>query len=159
MRHSEVGMVDVRRLDPTSWTVYREVRLAALADAPAAFGTTLDQASRRTDDEWRAALLDRVTFVAFDGDRPVGLVSGIAGSDPGLAELISMWVAPAYRRQAVGARLVREVARWARGEGYRELRLGVVDDNRGARGLYERLGFTPTGATEPYPNDPRRHEI
>lgn len=151
-------MIDVRRLDPSAWAVYREVRLAALAESPAAFGTTLEQASARTEAEWQAALRDRVSFVAFVGERPVGLVSGIAGPVPDRAELISMWVAPEHRRQSVGERLVREVTKWARHQGYRELRLGVVDDNRGARAFYERLGFIPTGVTEPYPNDPRRWE-
>ena len=159
MRHSE-GVIAIRRLDPSSWTVYREVRLAALADSPAAFGSTLKQASRRTDAEWRACLLDRVNFVAFDGVRPVGLVSGIAGgAEPDRAELISMWVAPGYRRQSVGERLVREVVGWAREEGYPYLALSVVDENHAARALYERLGFAPTGATFPYPNDGARCEI
>ncbi len=152
-------MVDVRRLDPSSWTVYREVRLAALAESPGAFGSTLEQASGRTEEEWRACLYDRVNFVAFDRDRPVGLVSGIAGPEPHVAELISMWVAPEHRRQSVGESLVREVAAWARDEGYRELRLTVVDDNGGARAFYERAGFTPTGATHPYPNHPQRWEL
>lgn len=158
MRHSG-GVIQIRRLDPSSWITYREVRLAALADSPGAFGTTLEQASRRTDAEWRASLVDRVNFVAFDAGRPVGLVSGIRGPEPGCAELISMWVAPAHRRHAVGKQLVREVVAWARGEGYRTLALTVVDANDGARALYQRLGFAPTGATFPYPNDPDRWEI
>ena len=151
--------MQIRRLDPSSWITYREVRLAALADSPGAFGTSLEQAARRTDDEWRASLLDRVNFVAFDAGRPIGLVSGMAGAEPGRAELISMWVAPAHRRRAVGKRLAREVVAWAREEGYRSLALSVVDGNDGARALYQRLGFAPTGATFPYPNDPERREI
>lgn len=152
-------MIDVRRLDPSAWAVYREVRLAALAESPRAFGTTLEQASARTEPEWQAALADRVNFVAFDADRPVGLVSGIAGSVPHRAELISMWVAPEHRRRAVGERLVGAVVAWAREQGYRELLLGVVDDNGGARAFYERLGFSSTGVTYPYPNDPLRWEL
>ena len=152
-------MVEVRRLDSGSWTVYREVRLHALADSPGAFGTTLEEASGRTEAEWRSALRDRVNFVAFDGARPVGLVSGIATAGSDRAELISMWVAPSHRRQSVGERLVREVVAWARDEGYRRLALSVVDENVAARSLYQRLGFTPTGATYPYPNDPDRCEI
>ncbi len=149
----------IRRLDAGAWGIYREVRLAALADAPGAFGTTLHEASRRTQAEWEACLLDRVNFVAFDGARPMGLVSGVDTSEPGRAELISMWVAPTHRRRAVGERLVREVVAWARAQGYRRLTLTVVDDNDAARVLYERMGFAPTGATLPYPNDPARWEI
>lgn len=151
-------MIEIRRLAPASWTTYREVRLAALGDSPGAFGTTLEQAAKRTEAEWRESLLDRVTFVAFDGPQPVALASGIAGEHPGAAELISMWVAPTHRRQGVAERLAREVVKWARTEGYDELTLSVVDDNAPALALYQTLGFTPTGATAPYPNDPNRHE-
>lgn len=158
MRHSG-GLIQIRRLDPSSWITYREVRLAALADSPGSFGSTLEQASRRTDAEWQASLVDRVNFVAFDAGRPVGLVSGMAGAQRGSAALISMWVAPSHRRRAVGKRLAGEVVAWARAEGYQSLVLTVVDDNDGARALYERLGFAPTGATFPYPNDAARYEI
>lgn len=158
MRHS-AGVIQIRSLAPSSWITYREVRLAALADSPGAFGTTLEQASRRTEAEWRASLEDRVNFVAFDAGRPVGLVSGIAGAEPGRADLISMWVAPAHRRRKVGERLVREVVAWAREEGYRSLALAVVDGNDGARAFYQHLGFAPTGSTFPYPNDPALSEV
>lgn len=158
MRHSG-GMIAIRRLERTAWATYREVRLAALADSPGAFGTTPADAARRTEAEWRGCLLDRVNFVALDGARPIGLVSGIAGREPDRAALISMWVAPSHRRRGLGERLVREVVSWAAGEGYSSLGLSVVDDNLGARAFYERIGFAPTGATFPYPNDPAWREL
>ena len=155
-------MVAIRRLDPTAWAAYREVRLASLADSPGAFVVTLDQALERTDADWRASLLDqssRVTFAAFDGPHPVGLVAGVPGAESDVAELASMWVSPRHRRRALGRRLVGEVVAWARAEGFRELRLWVVEGNAPARGLYRRLGFAPTGSTQPYPNDDEQTEI
>lgn len=39
--------VEVRRLGGEEWTVLREVRLRALADAPGVFGASLGEARRR----------------------------------------------------------------------------------------------------------------
>jgi ribosomal protein S18 acetylase RimI-like enzyme len=38
--------------------------------------------------------------------------------------------------------------------GARALQLMVTSNNEPATRFYERLGFTRTGRTEPYPNDP-----
>ncbi len=47
-----------------------------------------------------------------------------------------------------------EVVAWARMRGARTLQLMVTSVNKPAMRFYERLGFTRTGRTEPYPNDP-----
>ena len=65
-----------------------------------------------------------------------------------------MWTAPTHRQRGVGRLLVDEVLNWARGRGARVLLLMVVGNNDSAIRFYERLGFTRTGRTQPYPNDP-----
>jgi GNAT superfamily N-acetyltransferase len=52
------------------------------------------------------------------------------------------------------ASLVNNVLNWARGRNARSLLLMVTSNNEPAIGFYQRLGFTRTGRTEPYPNDP-----
>lgn len=94
-------------------------------------------------------------FLALDQ----GTACGIAGSfldqnDPANAHLISMWTAPTHRRQGVGRLLVNAVLNWARGRNARILQLMVTSNNEPAIRFYQRLGFTRTGRTEPYPNDP-----
>ena len=56
-------------------------------------------------------------------------------------------VSPEARGKGVGSRLLAEVLALAAAEGYRTVRLDVVDTNPAARRLYERLGFVPTETT------------
>ncbi|PYY15895.1 MAG: GNAT family N-acetyltransferase, partial [Acidobacteria bacterium] len=56
--------------------------------------------------------------------------------------------------QGVGRLLVGAILDWARQRGARTLRLMVTSNNEPAISFYQRLGFTLTGRTEPYPNDP-----
>jgi len=140
-------VVAIRRLDPDDWQAWRELRLAALAEAPGAFGSTLADWKDAGEDRWRARLGipgSHNVLAVLDG-RPVGMASGVPTDDPALVELISMWVSPGARGRSVGRALVDEVAGWARRVGAHLLRLDVVEGNTAALCLYERTGFRCTG--------------
>lgn len=145
-------MLELRTLGPDDWPLWRELRLAALADAPDAFGATLAEWSGEGDREerWRARLSipGAHDLVAFLDDAPVGMVTGVPTDDAGLIELISMWVSPAGRGRGVGDRLIQAVERWAAGQGAAAVRLSVMIDNPNAIALYERHGFTAPVAPE-----------
>ena len=49
------------------------------------------------------------------------------------------------RGQGIGGTLLDHLSAYAGSHGYRQLRLEVVDTNPGARRLYQRKGFVPTG--------------
>jgi GNAT superfamily N-acetyltransferase len=107
------------------------------------------------EENWRERLANRPQFAAELDGEIVGTAAGIA-SDEGSAALISMWVAPRARGQGIGARLVNAVLDWAKGEGYTSVSLWVTDGNAVAERLYERCGFTRTGAVQPvHPGEPR----
>jgi GNAT superfamily N-acetyltransferase len=128
----------------------RAVRLAALADAPDAFGGTLAEAAARPADEWRQHIIELATFVAVDGDIDVGMVRAARHPDePKAGELLSMWVAPGARGRGVGDALIDAVVAWARAEGLSRIVLEAI-------GLYARHEFTPTGITGALP-PPRTH--
>ena len=154
-------MVDVERMGPTEWERVRQVRLAALADAPEAFGTLLADELERSPESWRARLEaeDTATFLAREGDKDVGIVTGAPFSDhPSCAGLFAMWVEPAARGRGVGDRLVDAVGGWARVRGYQQLILHVADENQPAIALYNRHGFEPTGRRGSLPA-PREHVL
>jgi len=149
--------LELVRLAPTAWREYRVIRLAALAEAPFAFGSTLAEERRLRAADWRARLARRAQFVVRCRGEAVGTVGGVV--DDG-AELVSLWVHPAWRGRGVADVLVRAVLDWARAEGYREVRLWVAADNAPAERLYGRLGFVRTGQVQPVtPNDPTRQEF
>ncbi|WP_411122994.1 GNAT family N-acetyltransferase [Streptomyces sp. x-19] len=146
----------VRPLAVEDWALYRTVRLAALADAPEAFGSTWESEQAFTEDRWRERLARRNQFVAQDGDRTYGLI-GIVPVEAGRAELVSMWVHPDGRGRGVGDLLVRAALQWAKDHGCPRVELWVAEENDRAERLYARHGFQRTGRVQPVrPGEPRR---
>ncbi len=123
----------VRRVRPDEGLRLRALRLRALADAPSAFGSTLAREEAFAESVWQeraargAAGEDRVTYVAEDGDRWVGMVTGLVDdADEPRLEVVGMFVEPVARGRGVGAALR----------------------------LYQRCGFSPTGKTKPLDHTP-----
>ncbi|HXI96253.1 MAG TPA: GNAT family N-acetyltransferase, partial [Candidatus Acidoferrum sp.] len=140
--------------------MFREVRLAALQEAPYAFGSTYERERSAEESNWRERLGNRTQMVAEVGGEIAGTAAGIAADgDPAggrTAALISMWVAPYARGLGVGARLVNAVVDWAKSEGYDSVFLWVTEGNEVAERLYERCGFLRTGQQQPvHPAEPR----
>jgi GNAT superfamily N-acetyltransferase len=142
--------VELRRLGPDDWQLWRDVRLEALAQAPAAFGSALAdwQGDGDTETRWRSRLED-VPFnvVALLDGRPAGQVSGLDRDEGQTVELISMWVAPFARGTGLGAELVESVVAWAYDLGATTVLLAVKPTNAPALALYERMGFIDRGAS------------
>jgi ribosomal protein S18 acetylase RimI-like enzyme len=141
-------VIELQVLRPDDWRTWRRLRLAALAEAPYAFGSRLAdwQGDGDREERWRARLGIPGSFnvvAVLDGE-PAGLASGVPAGE-GAAELISMWVSPVARGHGVGDHLVQAVARWAQRAGAAVLRLAVVPGNENAAALYRRNGFHLTG--------------
>jgi GNAT superfamily N-acetyltransferase len=145
----ELAELVIQRLAAADWATFRAVRLAALRDAPEAFGSTATNAEKLDEAEWRRRLEQRAVFLAEVASQGVGLAAGIEGDQPNEAELISMWVAPAWRGHRVGDRLVDAVLAWAASEQFRTMCLWVATGNARAERLYARHGFAPTGRVQP----------
>ncbi|MFE4517896.1 GNAT family N-acetyltransferase [Kitasatospora sp. NPDC056783] len=138
---------ELRTLTSDDWPLWRELRLAALAEAPYAFGSTLADWQDAEESRWRSRLeipgaLDLIALV--DG-RPVAMASGVpVDDDAKAAELISLWVGPQARGRGVADRLIAEIAAWAAERGRTTLKLAVAPDNAAALALYRRNGFADT---------------
>lgn len=147
--------ISVRRVRAEDWQRLKAVRLAALAESPPAFGSTLDHEVAFDDAVWRqrAANTRNATFFAVDPYDVVGLVTGV---DEEPLHLVSMWTAPHVRRRGAGRALVQAVLDWA---GDRRVELWVTRGNDAAHALYEAMGFVDTDDVRPLPSDPGKEEI
>ena len=88
-------------------------------------------------------------FVSLDGsEHPAGFLLARRAADE--AEILSLGVLEARRRQGHAAALVRRTAEEAAARGASRLFLEVAEDNRPAQALYSRLGFVRIGVRPGY---------
>lgn len=153
----------VHRVRAEDWTRIKALRLAALADTPAAFVERYEDAATFPDAEWqfraeRAARDTNMQVLAAGSDGEwVGMMSAFIPEDePRRAKLVGVWVHPDHRGRAAGvARLLLDtVLDWARDEvGVDRIDLQVTETNTRAIAFYLRSGFVRNGKDEPYPLD------
>ena len=138
-----------RMLGSDDWRAWRAMRLQALQESPAAFGSTYAHEQHQPESFWRQRLGDpgSVSVLAGSGSRPVGMGCGVPDL-PGLLHVVAMWVDPAARRQGV-AHAVLDVLRDRAAARDLLLQLDVETTNAAARRCYEAYGFVATGETRP----------
>jgi predicted GNAT family acetyltransferase len=147
----------VRRIAPDEWARWRDFRYAMLQEAPYAFGSTYAEMVARPDDEWR----ERATALSTGETQVLYLVEedgewlACAGGyvEDGVPNVFGVWTRPDARGRRLAETCIGNVVEWARQTGATEIRLWATDTNTNARRVYDRLGFTPTGVTQPLPSD------
>lgn len=149
--------VVVRRVARNEWQTFREVRLAALADAPYAYLTTLAEAQAQPDQLWQDRIAANPHFLATVDGVAAGMTVVIA-TDSG-REMVAVWVAPDARGRGVIEALIDAAVSWAREQGDGRIGLWVVEGNERAERAYARYGFTRTGRSQPVPGRPDEIEM
>lgn len=134
----------------------RELRLAALLDAPVHFWAVHSEEVEEPESWWRKVTIEEAWFVAYDEGRPVGIAAGLSDPEapPVTLDLVSMWVTPRDRGRGVARALIEAIATWAREEGGDVLSLWATSTNDAAFRLYESAGFERTGRSVEHPRDP-----
>lgn len=142
--------IKVRILGEAEWQLYREVRLAALKDAPEAFVAHFEDEASYGDDFWHERMDRAHRIIAERGDEPVGLVClGLHDEDPQAGEVFGLWTAPKARGERVARQLVAVAARKAAEDGRRLLYFWAGSDNASAVGFASSFGFRPTEERRP----------
>ncbi|MDI6105563.1 GNAT family N-acetyltransferase [Actinoplanes sp. NEAU-A12] len=141
----------LRRLGPSDWRTWRDVRLAALAESPRAFASSLAKESGYVESDWRD-WLDPARGLKAVAENGTGLVGAWVPEDRhGAVELYSMWVHPEWRGQGVGDLLIEDVLAWTAENGHTRVDLWLAEGNVAAERLYERHGFCMTEESQPHP--------
>lgn len=84
----------------------------------------------------------------FGGPVPAGFILYRVVADE--AEILSVAVAPGFRRRGIGRALMDEVLRHVYREGVTRIHLEVEDSNAAAIGLYKRAEFRESGTRKGY---------
>ena len=106
------------------------------------------------DQPWAAAEIERLMrimggfVVLADGEPPEGFILARTVADE--AEILTLAVAPVFRRRGTARALVEAVAAEAQRRGAKTLFLEVATDNPGAIALYETAGFSRAGLRRAY---------
>lgn len=159
--------VTVRALSEDDWETYRQIRLAALNESPAAFVSTASLEEDFDEEFWRLRMRRSVRLLAERDGAAVGVASvgdakpvmgdgdteidGLAGEH--VAEVFGMWVDPAARGSGVAWRLVGAAAVEAHRSDHSHLMLWVAVDNGRAVAFFSSYGFRPSDARRPMRTD------
>jgi ribosomal protein S18 acetylase RimI-like enzyme len=146
-------MIEIQPMLPEQWQLHKAVRCAALADAPYAFSSTLDDALKRSDEDWQqitnqyASHPNSLTFFAFENDFTCGMAACVINGE--VVELYAVWVEPGCRGKGVGRALIDFGREWSRSKGAARIRVGIFEDNPGALAFYRSIGFVNSKQIDP----------
>ena len=142
---------EIVRLSPDEWPLYKQIRLEALKLEQQAFGSRYADNLQHPDSFWRGRLEQaqagaNLLLFARQGNRLVGIIGTYADEEPGMVNVISVYVAQEARGQGVGAALMEAILAEVREQGtFRKARLMVNADQAAAFNLYRRFGFEVVG--------------
>ncbi|KAG8933436.1 hypothetical protein FRC00_013244 [Tulasnella sp. 408] len=148
----------IHQLKPDDATLFRALRLEALATSPDSFGSNVPREEAFPMEVWQertartAFAFELVTLPgSAPGDkstlheRAVGMVAyhWAEQEETPLAHLVGLWVHPAHRGKDLGSALVEWVVEQVLPSGIAgsRLQLEVGGRNKGVISMYERLGF------------------
>ena len=154
----------IRRPSVGDGPVIRELRIAALTDAPYAFGSSLSEilnlpASSFEDDAVRHSSSDTSTsFLLFKENSAIGMVGAFVESSSGRPFICSLWLSPLHRGSSLASKLVLTAIQWLQARGAQDIFAWVADKNVRAIGFYRKLGFIKAGDCQALPSNPSEIE-
>lgn len=146
----------IRATTASDWPTLKATRLAALLDAPTAFGASHASAAGFSDADWQQRAVStpqRTFFLAFNGEQAIGLAAQVVAGN-GECHLIAMWVQSEYRGMAVAQGLVEAVKQCAVNNGHARLALDMAPENTRAAAFYQKQGFVFLPEWEALENHP-----
>ncbi|MBB3118331.1 GNAT family N-acetyltransferase [Pseudoduganella violacea] len=141
--------MDIKRLSLPDAAAFQDLRVYALRESPAAFGSSLEEEQERPQASTEAFLSAAAIFGAFADGALLGtaaLLREPRQKESHRAALIGVYVRPEQRGRGLARRLAQTVVDHARSlPDLRLLTLDVTETNTQAIALYESLGFQRYG--------------
>jgi len=114
-------------------------------------GLGLSREELVAENEQLFADINQIFFLAFDGDKPVGVSHGsirreyVNGANDGLkGYLEAIYVLPEYRKNGIAAELDKIIARWAARSGCREMASDCLLENTDSYNFHRKIGYEET---------------
>lgn len=130
-----------RELQEQDWRELRDIRLQALRESGDSFLSNFDRESAYGDDAWIGEFKRAHWWVLPDDD---GSAAGLIGATEaeGRWYLEYLWIDPGKRRCGLAEKLTDHViGHLAVEKGAENVSLWVIEGNKAAQRLYEKMGF------------------
>jgi GNAT superfamily N-acetyltransferase len=137
----------MRALSAADVSLFRDLRLRALACDPDAYGGTYAAESARSEAEWSEGLRKGTSgthaiFVALDSARAIGMCGAFMTDDDAAVGMIwGMFVEPSFRGSSVARELLCAAEHFLRQCGAARVIGRVADGNSRAIAFYRRCGY------------------
>ena len=134
----------------------RNLRLAALKDAPYAYGAQYEVDKEKPISFWQQSIADANWFFVATNGEDIGLIGvEAAGEDRGSdCWIFGWWIAPNYRGRGVTALMLGKIDEFCLEKNWQKLGLGVWPENERAIAAYRKLGFTSGSGPSPSRSKP-----
>lgn len=140
--------VNIIQLTSDQWQIYQQLRLEALQNDPQAFGSSYQDALKKTETDWRSRLEDanqgRGSWLLFAGDKQslLGMIAAVLDNEQeNTAIILSVYVTPQARGKGISKKLMAAILDAIKADGVKKAWLEVNTEQLPALHLYQRFGF------------------
>ena len=146
------GKIILRLSRETDLTDFRELRLEALRNNPASFGSDYDTVKANPMQFWISRLYagseDGALYFAVRGEDLVGMCGIQLGTSPKTRHSSTIWgvyVQPQWQGLHIAREMIQACIGWGKNHGVKVAKLAVVADNTNAIRCYESCRFSVYG--------------
>ena len=140
-------MIRIGKLPKNKWEAFKGLRLEALNNDPAAFGSSFEEEKRLPEKVWRERT-GNALFALSDG-KPVGMLSYVfspRAKTRHIVNIYGVYVMPKYRGLGIGeALLTKALSEIRKDRRIIKVQLSVNAHLRPAVSLYKNAGFEEVG--------------
>jgi ribosomal protein S18 acetylase RimI-like enzyme len=150
--------IQIIKLPPEKWQLFKELRLESLEAEPQAFGQSYDEALKQNDDIWKTKLLaaeEGISFWMFFASKDGQLIGSMNARQlegeklRHVAEIHGVYVKKEYRGMGVAKKIMETlVAEISKNPTITKIKLTANTEQTAAIKLYESFGFRILGKAE-----------